>query len=131
MGSNPTLSVAFSRRDAETHRGAAAAVGSGVAAWMLLAGPHGDFELVFTVPLNRAGAFEAEAMHLGWTPCRLGRVTRSDVTLRVDGEVCRIDGTSLRNAAALAADDPDSYVEALAGLLTPAAHRRASPRLGG
>jgi thiamine-monophosphate kinase len=48
---------------------------SGLEPWMLLAGPHGEFELIFTVPEERCSAMIATARNSGWTPIRLGVVT--------------------------------------------------------
>ena len=37
-----------------------------------LSAPHGEFELVFTVPRGRRGALDRAAARLGWTPVEIG-----------------------------------------------------------
>ncbi len=72
---------------------------TGTPHWMMLAGPHGEFELIFTVPATEAEAFLEKPGGLGFDPIRLGTVQeRAVITLalpsrrRVD-----IDMSSLRN----------------------------------
>ncbi len=42
--------------------------------WLLLAGPHGEFELLFTVSPTDDAAFIEAAGSIGWYPVRLGQV---------------------------------------------------------
>jgi thiamine-monophosphate kinase len=51
----------------------------GIPAWSLLAGPHGEFELIFTVPESRVAPFLVVAGEAGWQPIRA----------EVDGDVDR------------------------------------------
>jgi thiamine-monophosphate kinase len=46
----------------------------GVHSWAMCAGPHGEFELVFTVPAHRVVALQQTASRAGWSPLRLGTV---------------------------------------------------------
>jgi thiamine-monophosphate kinase len=48
--------------------------GSGLPAWTLLAGPHGEFELLFTVPQEDRDAFKRAADRIDWQPIELGVV---------------------------------------------------------
>jgi thiamine-monophosphate kinase len=90
------------------------AAAHGVAPWMLLAGPHGEFELVFTVPPRAAASFRAEAGRIGWDPVPVGRVTPAAGVCLVDaGTRRRLDTARVRRLAAGAATDVDAY---LAGL---------------
>jgi hypothetical protein len=41
---------------------------------MLLAGPHGEYELVFTIPGSLKDAFEQKCQHEVWQPLYLGEV---------------------------------------------------------
>jgi thiamine-monophosphate kinase len=50
---------------------------AGLRPWMLLAGPHGEFELVFTLPEHRSKAMMHAAGKAGWTPMRIGMVTQT------------------------------------------------------
>ncbi len=42
--------------------------------WIFLAGPHGEFELVFTVPAQQVDAFIEQAKMISWEPERIGEV---------------------------------------------------------
>lgn len=42
--------------------------------WMLLAGPHGEYELLFTVACEKQSEFETECQSEGWKPVYLGKV---------------------------------------------------------
>ncbi len=44
--------------------------------WIFLAGPHGEFELLFTIPQNKEQSFLTEANKMGWNPLRVGTCTR-------------------------------------------------------
>ncbi len=67
--------------------------------WMMLAGPHGEFELIFTVPATEAGALSEKSGDLEPTPIRIGTVQeRAAVTLALpSGRRLDIDMSSLRN----------------------------------
>lgn len=41
--------------------------------WMLLAGPHGEYELVFSIPAKDVHVFESEAKKINWHPLYIGR----------------------------------------------------------
>jgi thiamine-monophosphate kinase len=91
--------------------------------WMMLAGPHGEFELVFTVPGPRAAAFEDAAAQAGWLPLVLGDVVAEPgVTLAFDGGRGPLDTGAVRNLFAEVAGDVGRYVEGLLRL-RPAAQR--------
>lgn len=47
----------------------------GLPEWMLLAGPHGEYELLFTVASEKQNEFEKECESEGWNPVYLGKVT--------------------------------------------------------
>jgi thiamine-monophosphate kinase len=84
---------------------------SGHPAWFLLAGPHGEFELVFTVAPRMDAILRNLAANLGWQPSKLGAVIEEQVLyLPLDGEERRIDGRHLRRLAAGAANDPLRYL---------------------
>ncbi len=46
----------------------------GLPEWMLLAGPHGEYELLFTIASERQNDFEKECASEGWNPVYLGKV---------------------------------------------------------
>lgn len=42
--------------------------------WIFLAGPHGEYELLFTISTDKTEEFEEEAKKIGWSPIKLGHV---------------------------------------------------------
>ncbi|MFI5280929.1 MAG: thiamine-monophosphate kinase [Gemmatimonadales bacterium] len=67
------------------HPAARALAQTGLPAWTLLAGPHGEFELLFTVPDARAAELASLAGRIGWAPVELGRVTSEPGVVLSDG----------------------------------------------
>lgn len=63
---------------------------AGLPAWLLLAGPHREFELVFTVPEDRVMAFLDAAGRIGWQPVALGCVTAEPAIPRSLGDEWRV-----------------------------------------
>ncbi len=70
----------------------------GIPAWMMLAGLHGEFELLFTIPQEAADPFVHHAGSVGWQPRPIGRVV-DQAGVRVDdrGERILLDTGSIRN----------------------------------
>ena len=48
---------------------------SGIPAWLFLAGPHGEYELLFSIPRSRQVAFENACLDACWQPLLLGETT--------------------------------------------------------
>lgn len=66
--------------------------------WFMLAGPHGEFELVLTVPQGLTEHFMAEARSAGWEPVMTGTVTEEiGVKMAIDGRQCAVDTAGVRN----------------------------------
>jgi thiamine-monophosphate kinase len=67
--------------------------------WLMTAGPHGEFELVFTVPSEHVDQFLTDSQGSGFQPIRLGTVGSSpDISLNLDsGRTIRVDMAPLRN----------------------------------
>jgi thiamine-monophosphate kinase len=63
-------------------------------AWTMLAGPHGEFELIFTVPETGCPAFLQAASVLGWSPLDLG-VVICEPGVRID----ELDGGAILDTA--------------------------------
>ena len=82
--------------------------------WMMLGGPHGEFELAFTVPQEQAEAFASDAA--SWTPApvRIGTVTeRQALTLTIgSSRTAEVDMAPLRNLTQTAGEDPGRYLDA-------------------
>jgi len=95
-------------------RAARAARAAGLQPWMLHAGPHGEFELLFTVPPEREAEVQAAAADIGWRPTRLGVAVREpELTMVFDGHPSTIDARRVRNLYARCGNDVRAY---LAGL---------------
>jgi thiamine-monophosphate kinase len=78
--------------------------------WAMLAGPHGEFELLFTVPEPELTRFLAAAANIGWSPHRLGRVSE-EAGLRLDvgqGRVA-LDTAYVRDLFTEVESDVDRY----------------------
>ncbi len=86
----------------------------GLPEWLLLAGPHGEFELLFTIPPEREQRFLVEASRHGWHPLRLGGVIpEAEIRLATpEGDVA-LDTGAIRNLAPPAGGDFSTYLNAL------------------
>jgi thiamine-monophosphate kinase len=83
-------------------------------AWMLLAGPHGEFELIFTVPAARESEFLVEAAAEGWAPVALGSATAApEIRVPRGDELLTIDTGRVRNLFTVSGGDLDRYLEGL------------------
>lgn len=90
---------------------------SGVPLWTMLAGPHGEFELLFTVARERTDELQRLAGELGWQPLELGAVVPDPgLRLRLDTACVRIDTAKVRNLFQEVAGDVEAYVRALLNL---------------
>ena len=49
---------------------------SDLPSWIMLAGPHGEYELVFTIPSENKILFEDACNADGWQPLLLGKITK-------------------------------------------------------
>jgi thiamine-monophosphate kinase len=82
--------------------------------WSLLAGIHGEFELIFSLPPAREEELHARAATIGWTPVPLGETTAEPImTIPMEGADCAIDSGFLRNLGTTGARDVAGYVQAL------------------
>ena len=86
----------------------------GLPGWMMLAGPHGEFELLFTVPESELDLFLDAAAEIDWHPVRLGRATDDRVLrLDVDGRVTILPTTDVRNLFDELGGDVNAYRDGL------------------
>ena len=83
----------------------------GIPEWLTMAGPHGEFELLFTVPGSRSRVFLEDAAGMGWTPLRIGEVSEeSGVRMCVEGEVRALDTERIRNLFSHVKGNPARYL---------------------
>ena len=95
----------------------ALATQAGLPPWFLLAGPHGDFELVFTLPADKEAAFLEAANRIGWEPLCLGKVVSERLLLDLGvGAPTRIDAALIANLFQEAGSDPEIYLQSLKSL---------------
>jgi thiamine-monophosphate kinase len=96
----------------------AVAHAAGIPPWLLHAGPHGEFELLFTVPADRVSQLGDVAGTIGWRPIRLGTVT-AESGLAVAGATGYrpLDATTVRNLFTQCGGDLGRYVRELRGLV--------------
>jgi thiamine-monophosphate kinase len=90
-----------------------AATAARVPPWFMLAGPHGEFELVFTVPSDRCAELAADAADAGWAPVELGVVTGEPGIVRLGAGSAPIDTTRVRNLFEEVGGDVPAYLRAL------------------
>jgi thiamine-monophosphate kinase len=81
--------------------------------WMMIAGPHGEFELLFTISSSVADAVAEDLRSLGLSPVRLGAVQeRQSLTLCLpDGRRADIHMAPLRNLLETSRGDLARYLE--------------------
>jgi len=98
---------------------------AGLPEWTLLAGPHGEFELIFTVPQSSHRLFLHEARMIGWRPVELGFVEEGSGLGLPSPEGHRvIDTLRVRNLFTEVNGDVRAYVSQLLSL------DRAGPTAG-
>jgi thiamine-monophosphate kinase len=80
--------------------------------WMMLAGPHGEFELVFSVSAADADSLLRELRGSGLSPVRLGSAReREAITLALPGGArADVDMAPLRNLLETSAGDMSRYL---------------------
>lgn len=82
--------------------------------WLLLAGQHGDFELIFTVPEDLNEAFIKE-MNINYlNPILMGKVIdEKDIKMKIYEEMISIDSAYLRNLLYFSNGDINLYLQKL------------------
>lgn len=89
----------------------------GVDPLLMLAQPHGEFELVFTVPSDERERFEAHAVSSGLHALHIGQVIRNRV-LRITHPTPRdVDAAGIRNLLAKTNADPEQRLAELIRLV--------------
>lgn len=82
--------------------------------WMLLAGPHGEFELLFTIPPSKQEAFLTETLQHEFYPLFLGTVTSSPhLFFDLEGTPVTASLSQIVNLYQLHKSSPLQYFQAL------------------
>lgn len=85
--------------------------------WLLLAGQHGEFELLFTIPKSNETKFLHSASCIDWRPIKLGEVTNNyEIILPIYGHNILLDGKKIRNLANVTNLNISQYLESLLDL---------------
>lgn len=83
-------------------------------AWLFLAGQHGEFELIFSIPQNKAGEFIRKAKEINWHPIELGVGTNHcKISLPIYNKVVDLDTSYLRNLLNSVHGDKSLYIDKL------------------
>lgn len=86
----------------------------GLPGWLFLAGPHGDYELVFTVPPEDRGRLERVAGTTATPLLRIGRVVATPgVALAAEDHAFRLDPSETSRLFDRVGGDPALYLERL------------------
>lgn len=86
----------------------------GIPSWLMLAGPHGDYELIFTIPPEQQLNFLAAAADGGWAPVYTG-VISSNTGLEILhlGRKIRTDASAVANLFRQSSGDIQKYLQSL------------------
>jgi thiamine-monophosphate kinase len=86
----------------------------GIPSWLLLAGQHGEFELLFTVAKERENELLRSAEKDHWHPVRLGIVTEEpEIRLPLYGQSVPLDTAKIRNLASQVNGHIENYINQL------------------
>jgi thiamine-monophosphate kinase len=87
-------------------------------AWMMLAGHHGEFELIFTIPPKHIDPFLNYANGQNWMPFRIGKVIeKPTVKFLLNGKLEGIDTGRIRNLFIEVEGNIDAYIKGLNNIL--------------
>jgi thiamine-monophosphate kinase len=82
--------------------------------WLLLAGQHGEFELLFTIPEHIEADFLGETNMSDWKPVKLGVVTDNQtLIINLYDKMVSLDSCKLRNLPFLTEGDINKYLQNL------------------
>ena len=85
-----------------------------IPSWLLLAGQHGEFELIFTIPKDSKAAFLKESLQSGFEPVELGNVIpEKEVKINIYGNLVPINTTLIRNLPIEANGDVNHHLKVL------------------
>ncbi len=85
-----------------------------IPSWLVLAGIHGEYELVFTVSPQKEKDFFDAATRVGWTPLLIGEVCEGEgVNIQNSDTLKPLDTAAIRNLSEQAGSDPQAYVKKL------------------
>ena len=87
---------------------------SPVPAWMFMAGPHGEYQLLFTIRASVQNDFETACSHAGWKPQLLGEITESEkIEFVTEETTVQCEPASIANMYGEAGGNVQIYFEML------------------
>jgi thiamine-monophosphate kinase len=82
--------------------------------WLFLAGQHGEFELIFSIPKKKTGEFLEKAGKINWHPLELGTATAEmSITLPLYNKTAKLETCYIRNLLNSVNGDKSLYIEKL------------------
>jgi thiamine-monophosphate kinase len=85
-----------------------------IPSWLVLAGVHGEYELIFTVSPQKEKDFLVAAKNTGWTPLLIGKVSEGvGVSITNSDRLMHLDTEAIRNLSEQADSDPQTYIREL------------------
>jgi len=84
-----------------------------VPGWLLLAGPHGEFELLVAVPEGKVAPFVTEAKALGIPLLEIGVFHTGSGMVQIPGDGVAVDPARVRDLHPDAAADPRGFLRSL------------------
>ena len=82
--------------------------------WLMLAGHHGEFELVFTVSPNNVDNFREKVQQIYWEPILIGEVLEEpNIQILYNEEMVSIDTGYIRNLFVETEGDIEEYLNQL------------------
>jgi thiamine-monophosphate kinase len=85
-----------------------------IPSWFFLAGPHGEFELLFTIPNSNKESFLKAAKAINWSPIQIGRAIKEHkVWLNSSNELKEIFPFTISNLFTECGSNPELYFESL------------------
>ncbi|MFC2083948.1 thiamine-phosphate kinase [Bacteroidota bacterium] len=85
-----------------------------LALWLLLAGQHGEFELIFTIPESNEKEFLSTANAIDWKPIKIGNVIEeAEIKLPIYNKIVTIDGERIRNLNNQTSFNVSEYLKSL------------------
>jgi thiamine-monophosphate kinase len=100
----------------------------GVPEWTLLAGPHGEFELLLAVPEEAVPTFRRGMGGLGLRPVELGAFRPGEASVRVSRARVAVDPARVRDLHREAPADPRAFLSALTESAQPLARNGEEAR---
>ncbi len=82
--------------------------------WLMLAGQHGEFELIFTIDKKDEQNLEELSSKINWNPIKLGEIIKNqNLILPLYNHECIVDSAQVRNLPNLTKGKIRTYIDSL------------------